>query len=190
MLWQFALMQILTPVYAGLLRAKGVLLGRGSILYGAPLVHRHRGSSICIGGDFENRNWYSSNPLGARGTFLSTWTREGEIIIGDNVGISGVVLCSAKSIRIGNGVLVGANTTIVDTDFHPLPLSPKQGRQKETQSKAIVIEDNVFIGMNCVILKGVTVGEGSVVGAGSIVAKDIPSHSVAAGNPAKVIKAL
>jgi acetyltransferase-like isoleucine patch superfamily enzyme len=58
------------------------------------------------------------------------------------------------------------------------------------KSAPVVIEDDVFIGMNCVVLKGVTIGRGSVVGAGSVVCKSLPSYIIAAGNPARVIREL
>jgi acetyltransferase-like isoleucine patch superfamily enzyme len=87
-------------------------------------------------------------------------------------------------------VQVGANSTIVDTDFHPLTPA---GRARDFLAGAhapIVIEDDVFIGMQSLILKGVTIGRGSVVGAGSVVTRDVPAGVVVAGNPATVVKEL
>jgi acetyltransferase-like isoleucine patch superfamily enzyme len=83
---------------------------------------------------------------------------------------------------------VGANTTIVDTDFHPLDPTERRLRPAEAKTAPIFIEDDVFIGMNCLILKGVRLGQGSVVGAGSVVTKDVPPGSIVAGNPAQVIR--
>lgn len=108
-------------------------------------------------------------------------------MIGDDCGMTGAVLVADQSIVIGHRVLVGANAVISDTDFHPL--SPLERRQDISAgaSSPITIEDDVFIGMRALILKGVTVGRGAVVGAGSVVTKDVPRGSIVAGNPAKVV---
>lgn len=95
------------------------------------------------------------------------------------------MLVAAERIQIGQRVQVGANCTIADTDFHPLTAA---GRAQDFLAGAhaapITIEDDVFIGMQCLILKGVTIGRGSVVGAGSVVTRDVPAGVVVAGNPA------
>lgn len=113
------------------------------------------------------------------------------IVIGDGSGLSGVVICAASAIEIGARVLVGANSTIVDTDFHPL--SPEARREHATRgavSRPIRIGDDVFIGMHALILKGTDLGEGCVVGAGAVVAGSFPPRSIVAGNPARVVKEL
>jgi acetyltransferase-like isoleucine patch superfamily enzyme len=114
------------------------------------------------------------------------------IVIGKNTGISGGTICAATRVEIGNECLIGANVTIADTDFHPL--NP-QGRRhsnnpREIGTASIVIEDNVFIGTNVVILKGVRVGKNSVIGAGSVVTKDVPENAIVAGNPARLLRVL
>ena len=76
--------------------------------------------------------------------------------------------------------MVGTGTAIVDNDDHPERLG--------TEPIPVVIGDNVFIGMRCIIMKGVTIGNNAVIGAGSIVTKDIPANSVAAGVPCKIIR--
>ncbi len=102
--------------------------------------------------------------------------------------MTGGVICASQKIRIGNNVNIGANTSIVDSDFHPIDPSLRRTQPQQANSFPIVIEDDVFIGMNCLILKGVTIGKGTVIGAGSVVSKNLPPFSIAAGNPAKVIK--
>ncbi len=104
--------------------------------------------------------------------------------------MTGGVLCAAQSVIIGDRVIVGANTTIVDTDFHPLQPSNRQVEPNAGFSAPVVIDDDIFIGMNCLVLKGVHIGKGSVIGAGSVVTGDIPSGVIAAGNPARVIRRL
>jgi len=104
--------------------------------------------------------------------------------------MTGGTLCAAKKIIIGNNVGVGANTIIVDTDFHPLDTTQRRLESSGGRTAAIVIENDVFIGMNCLVLKGVTIGEGSVIGAGSVVTADVPPGVIAGGNPARVLREL
>ncbi len=85
-------------------------------------------------------------------------------------------------VTIGNRVRIGAHTIILTHD------ASTKYDLGYTKLGLVKINDNVFIGAGCVILPGVTIGENSVIGAGSIVSKDIPSNSLAVGNPAKVVK--
>lgn len=93
------------------------------------------------------------------------------------------IRCGNK-IEIGNNCTFGRHVSILDSDFHVI----KENDKIINPSKPVIIADNVWIGHNAMILKGVTVGEGAIVAAGSVVTKDVPPHSVVAGNPAKVIK--
>lgn len=104
--------------------------------------------------------------------------------------MSGGSICAASSIRIGAGCLIGANVTLADTDFHAISPSNRRynSNPDEIAVAPIVIEDNVFIGADVFILKGVTVGKNSVIGAASVVTRDVPENSVAAGNPARVVR--
>jgi len=148
----------------------GVKVGKNYKFYGLPRVFRHRKSSIVIGDFFENMNRWDSNPLGiSHPTIICTWSRKASIRIGNDVGISGGSIVSAESIEIGDGTLIGANTTIIDTDFHPLNNPKRRYETKDVQSKAIKIGKNVFIGMNCIILKGSVIPDNAVVPAGSVV---------------------
>jgi acetyltransferase-like isoleucine patch superfamily enzyme len=110
--------------------------------------------------------------------------------VGDNFAMSGGVLCAAQRITIGDNVAVGANSTIVDSDFHPLSPEERKRHPADGKTATVVVADDVFIGMNCLILKGVTVGRGSVIGAGSVVTRDVPPGVIVAGNPARIIKEL
>ena len=91
---------------------------------------------------------------------------------------------------------IGGNCLIIDTDSHQIDFLARRGEKKPQkdnlyttiQSAPIIIEDDVWIGANTIILKGVTIGARSVIGAGSVVTKNIPSDCIAAGNPCKVIK--
>lgn len=102
--------------------------------------------------------------------------------------MTGGSLVSEAQITIGNRVMIGANCIISDTDFHPLDPELRQSTPNAGACAPVVIEDDVFIGTNCIILKGVTLGAGCSIGAGSVVTRSVPPGAVAAGNAAKVVK--
>ncbi|WDQ99680.1 acyltransferase [Devosia sp. J2-20] len=112
--------------------------------------------------------------------------------IGDDVGLSGAVICAALDVVIGNGCLIGADVMIFDNDFHPVDHPQRRySIQVDTSQFAPVnIEGNVFIGTKSIICKGVTIGQNSVIGAGSVVTRSVPANSVYAGSPAKFIRKL
>jgi acetyltransferase-like isoleucine patch superfamily enzyme len=169
----------------------GIAWGKGWRIFGMPMIQRHRGSQIELGDNLELRSWRSSNPLAPNhAVVLATRTAAATIRIGKGCGFTGTTIVAAESITIGDRVLVGANSTIVDTDFHPLDPVERQRDILNGQHAAITIEDDVFIGMNCLILKGVTIGRGSVVGAGSVVTRSVPPGVIVAGNPAQVVREL
>lgn len=115
---------------------------------------------------------------------LSAWGGEltAHIIIGDNTAIGDRTEIHAGSrIEIGKGCNIAWDVCIMDRDYHKFNSS-------EEVIKPVKICDNVWIGCNCIVLKGVTVGEGAVIAAGSVVTGDVPPKTLVAGNPAKVIK--
>jgi acetyltransferase-like isoleucine patch superfamily enzyme len=179
-------------LWAPCLRARfawhGIAWGAGWRIYGAPLIQRHRGSRIVIGDRFEMRNWRSSNPLGvAHPGILATWSAAAAIVIGDDVGMTGVTVCAESGITIGNRVLIGANAVIADTDFHPLHPVERRMAPGHGATLPIEIADDCFLGMHVLVLKGARIGRGAVVGAGSVVTGDVPPGAIVAGNPARPI---
>lgn len=146
--------------------------------------------TITIGNNLLFTSGSSINPI-ARNICGSLYTSpSGHIEIGDNVGISSACIWSDLKISIGNNVNIGADSIIIDTDVHSLDYIERRNvkSKQNIKSQPIVIEDDVWIGARCQILKGVTIGARSVIGAGSIVTKNIPPDSIAAGNPCKVIR--
>lgn len=168
--------------------ANGITWKRGWRFYGTPILQKHRESQMQFGDGLQLRSTVRSNPLGAsHSVILCTWQAGAVLQVGDNFAMTGGSIIAAERIVIGDNVNVGANTTIMDTDFHPLDAQARRLDSELGKTAPVIIEDDVFIGMNCLILKGVTLGRGSVIGAGSVVTKDVPPYTMAAGNPARVI---
>lgn len=120
---------------------------------------------------------------------------EAEINIGRFCDLNGCSISAYQQVEIGDYVQVGPSTWITDTDLHAIEPDIRrcqlEGLPYERSSvlrSPVKIEDDVWIGANVMILKGVRIGHGSVIGAGSVVCNDIPPLSVAAGNPARVVK--
>lgn len=129
--------------------------------------------------NYNDAGWFSK---------CSIWVRDGATLnIGDNTGLNGVLIYSMNSVTIGNDVKVGGGARIFDTDFHPLDYIARRKDLEGTKTLPVVIDDDVFIGANSIICKGVHIGARSIVAAGSVVVKDIPAGEVWGGNPAKFI---
>ncbi len=162
----------------------GVNLGSKNRFYGKTVFRTEPDSIISIGNNSCFNSSHRSNLIGVFSPcMISTIARGAEIHIGDNCGFSGTVIGAALSIKLGNGVRCGANTMITDSDWHSD--DPRSGKDAP-----VVIDDNVWLGYGVKVLKGVHIGENTVIGAGSVVTHDIPANVVAAGNPCKVIKGL
>ena len=101
-----------------------------------------------------------------------------------------IIFCK-KEINIGNNVNIGADCLIYDTDMHSVDYRERIGFEKENVlTQTVTINDGAWIGGSCIILKGVTVGARAVIGAGSLVTKDVPADELWAGNPAKFVRKL
>lgn len=147
------------------------------------------GKNIKIGDDVIIRSGKRQNPIdGGTYTCICTFGK-GKIDIGNNVGISNCQICSAEKIIIEDDVLIGGNTKIFDTDFHPINAKNRKNCDIDSiGKKPVIIKKGAFIGASSIILKGVTIGEESIIGAGSVVTKDIPRKEIWAGNPARFVK--
>lgn len=114
---------------------------------------------------------------------------QARLTIGAETGLSGVSIYCQQKIEIGSHVNIGGNVCIWDTDFHPLNYNDRRKHVVEKIGTApVIIKDDAFIGANSIILKGVQIGEKSIIGAGSVVTKSVPDHEIWAGNPAKFIR--
>lgn len=141
--------------------------------------------------------------LGDR-VLVYTWTEfnvepGGVVEVGDDSVLAGAVFMCAESIRIGRRVIVSYNVTIADSDFHPrdpelrkldaIANAPEGDRRLRPTvlAKSVVIDDDVWIGIGAIILKGVRIGRGARVGAGAVVTSDVPADATVAGNPARIM---
>jgi acetyltransferase-like isoleucine patch superfamily enzyme len=126
---------------------------------------------------------------------------EGYVTVGDFTLLNGALVMCEKRIDIGSHCLISWNVGIADSDFHPLdpaqrvidshalaPFLKDRPPRPKLKTAPVIISDNVWIGMNAIILKGVNIGENSVVAAGSVVTKSVPANTVVAGNPAVPVK--
>jgi acetyltransferase-like isoleucine patch superfamily enzyme len=164
------------------LAIKGISYGRSIIFHGTIHTKRFQNSSIIIGDNCTFLSRPFSNQIGVdRPCMISTQTEKAKIEIGNLCGFSGTVIGAFEHIKFGNNVRCGANTLITDSDWHT-------DDYRSGKSSPVFIEDNVWLGVNVTVLKGVTIGQNTIIGAGSVVTKDIPANVVAAGNPCKVIK--
>lgn len=142
---------------------------------------------IEIGNDVRINSSRGSNPIGGDTKTILFAKGSGKIRIGDGCCISNITLFACKSITLGKQIFVGGGTRIYDTDFHWLDFE-RRINELGGATSPVVIRDGAFIGAHCTILKGVTIGEKSIVGAGSVVTKSIPDGEIWAGNPAKFIR--
>lgn len=157
---------------------------------GLPYIYISRKGNCNIGRNFSVTSSLLSSISGGYVKSRIEVRSGASLDIGQNVGISGVTIFCSDSILIGNNTKIGFGTHIYDTDFHSLnPIiraSSKDSLMAKKQS--IKIGKNVFIGTQCLILKGVVIGDNSVIAAGSVVSRDIPANEIWGGNPVAFIK--
>ncbi|MCO7177094.1 acyltransferase [Sporolactobacillus kofuensis] len=184
-----------------IMRATKVKYGKDLLLKGIPVIFNKSGAKIVIGDGVSIKSSFLSNLIGLyQRTIIVTRTPGAQIIIGNNVGISGATIYARKSITIGDNTAIGGNTKIIDNDFHPIELEARNklaaGKKGPDDNeligtRPIKIGKNCFIGCNSIILKGTVLADGCVVGAGAVVSgKFEEKNCVIAGNPARVIKKL
>lgn len=166
-------------------------LGTSIKIFGVPLLQVPNWKNVRVGqGVWLISDSYFSEPGISHPVLIRLLNDSARLSIGDNVGISGGGICVQTEVIIGNDVMLGANTFITDTDFHPLLAENRRFSDANIRTRPVLIEDNVFIGMNSLILKGVHIGRNSVIGAGSVVSHDVPANEIWAGNPARFVKRL
>ena len=175
------------PLYRGYAKLKRASVHPSVIFNGRPYISCVRGARITLSEGVRLNTLPSSNPLICRSrSSLCAISPGARIEIERDVGMSGVCICAAKEVTIGEGTIIGADVLIIDTDFH-LPLPNWRWSNDPTGSCApIAIGKGCFIGARATILKGVSLGDGAVVATGAVVTRDVPAVHLAIGNPASV----
>lgn len=159
-----------------------IKIGKGCKFRGKTHFYRLQDSEITIGDNCVFNSTSTSNLSGLYSPCIISTAKKGAIItIGNNCGFSGTRIRAGAPISIGNNVRCGANSYIASTDAH-------SDDYRAGKDRPVILEDNVWLGLNVVVLKGVHIGKNSLIGANSVVTKDIPANVIAVGNPCKVVK--
>ena len=172
-------------------RLKGVQYGKDLSVTGPLLLRIHPSSKIVLGDCVKIHSGFNLNPVGAFRRTIIHVSENAKLQIANNVGISNCTIVAQKSVAIGANSKIGGSVEIYDTDFHSLIPGERLLPDDPGIAKANVsIGNECFIGGGSLILKGVKIGERAVLGANSVVAKDIPKEEIWAGNPARKIRNL
>lgn len=143
---------------------------------------------IKIGNHVNINSSLKSDPIGGQTKTILYTRNQGRIEIGDRVGMSNTAIVAENSVTVGEYTNIGGGTKIYDTDFHSLNSMDRLNGDKNVRSTPVTIGKRVFIGGHCIILKGVTIGDDAVIGAGAVVSRDVPCGEIWAGNPAVFIR--
>lgn len=171
-------------------KMKGVRYGNNLRTIGIPIIFRHKEASIILEDNIVLNSSRKFNLAGINHpVILAAVKKNSRIHIGSGTGMSGAVIHARTLIQIGRYVNIGANAKVYDHDFHSLDYQERRADLLDNiKSAPISIEDDVWIGADSLILKGVKIGRGAIIGAKSVVTKDIPAFTIWAGNPAKFIR--
>lgn len=180
-----------TPLPKLIMKLQGIEYGKNCSFYGLPVIVKTGGATMSFGDGVVCVSSFLSNLVGLYQRSIILARAGSKVVLEDNVRMSGVTIYARESIRIGKHTSIGGNVKIFDHDFHPIdPQERLEHPNSGMKTKPVDIGENVFIGVNAIILKGSKIGNNCVIGAGSVVASQFEDNCVIAGNPARVIRKL
>ena len=167
-----------------------LIFGKNFKCYGNFDVRIHKNSKIKIGDNVTFVSSSKKSALSINSKLKLVCFYKGSIDIRNNVAINGsTISCRSTSIVIKEGTIIAPNCTITDSNFHSiLPIKNRNTNLGIETDRPIYIEKNVWIGLNCTVLKGVRIGENSIIAAGSVVLSNVEPNSIYRGNPAVFVK--
>jgi acetyltransferase-like isoleucine patch superfamily enzyme len=183
----------LSGAVARMRRPRDARFGAGLACLGQPLIALAPGAQLDIGARVSLVSRSIGTALGvSHRVVLRGLTPTARIVIGDDCGFSGTSICAAMSVTIGRRCLFGADVLVFDTDFHNHP--PENRRYAKPDwpaiSRPVTIGDDVFVGTRAIICKGVTIGDGAIIAAGSVVVSDVAPRTIVGGNPARLLRSI
>jgi len=173
------------------LKLSGGTCGVGLRADGSVRVWAKTTGSIHLGESVTINSRFNSNLVGLTNPTIFQCLEKGTIRIGNNSGLSSAILSARSSITLGEYVKLGGNVRIFDHDYHSLDWEDRREPSRDQagcRSAPVSIGNDVFIGTNTLILKGVTIGDRAIIGAGSVLSKDVPADEIWAGNPARKVR--
>lgn len=178
-----------TAVTTMKLKALGCEVGKGFKIDGKLWIWAQKKGCFRLGDNVRINSRFGSNLVGITNPAVFQCLENGTITIGNNSGLSSPVLSTRSSITIGDNVKIGGNVRVFDHNYHSLDFEKRRGKETsdDVKTSPVKIGNDVFIGTNAIVLKGVTIGDRAIVGAGSVVSKDIPADEIWAGNPARCL---
>jgi len=188
-LFSFALRDFTTLKYKIVFKVlyPQVSFGKNIKIYGNLKLSIAKSARVIIGDGVVFRS-HTKNYLGVIKPVSISVHENAQLVIGNFSGFSGTSIVASNSIIIGAYCNFGSNTSIWDTDFHPLDYRLRRTGNNGTRTKPIFVGDDVFVGAQSIILKGVTIGDRSIIGAASVVSRNIESDEIWGGNPARILK--
>jgi acetyltransferase-like isoleucine patch superfamily enzyme len=167
------------------LRLHGASVGRRLRVRGPLRFYCHPDGRIRIGDDCRIQSGFAGNPVGG-GSRMAFWVGAGgRLSIGDRAGLSNSTIVCMDAVSIGDDVYLGGGSGVYDTNFHSMDAEERsRPRNRGVRTAPVAIRRRAFVGGHTLVLKGVTIGEEAVIGAGSVVRAPVPAGEVWAGNPA------
>lgn len=167
----------------------GAQLGSNLIILGETQLYIKGKTDISIGNNCNIRSRYQGGHLSHCRPSSIVVRPNAKLQIGNNVGMTSVVLYCFNSIIIGNYVKIGSGAILLDSDAHSMDFEIRRTPEDHANrmDAPIIIEDDVFIGADAFIMKGVTIGRGAMVSVRSVVRSSIPPYAIVLGNPAKIV---